>query len=105
MKLRDIVGLLDYSELQKVKTDLEQGGVTLKQHISGRLSTITDDQTACAVCGGQLSSDLPQVITLAFGPADFRKKASFCARDCLDYFIDSINTGGCNGLQRDDKYI
>jgi hypothetical protein len=27
---------------------------------------------------------------LIFGPKDFRKKASFCALDCLEYFIEKI---------------
>jgi hypothetical protein len=43
----------------------------------------------CATCGNQLDIRNKNLV-LHFGPEDFKKKATFCAFDCLDFFLDQL---------------
>ena len=90
-KLRDVVDQLDYDELVKIKKDLESGGVHLKNFIGAKVKEKEIiHRKNCTVCQSEISQFSTSNYTLVFGPADFRKKATFCAVDCLKYFITNL---------------
>jgi len=100
-KLREIVDNLEHEDLIKLQKDLEEeGGMHVKKLISDKIQQLEDSEKAvCAVCGNPINPYYTEHYTLIFGPRGFRKKANFCALDCLEYFLKNlkqektINTG------------
>lgn len=87
-KVSEIVAMLNYEELVDLQRDLFGGGTTIKQVVSNRIKEVNDSQTrVCATCGNTVNLSLNQEYTLIFGPKDLKKRATFCAVDCLEYFF------------------
>lgn len=87
-KVSEIVAMLNYEELVDLQRDLFGGGATIKQVVSNRIREVNDSQTrVCATCGNTVNLSLNHEYTLIFGPKDLKKRASFCAVDCLEYFF------------------
>jgi hypothetical protein len=88
-KLNKIINSLDEDELKLIKKDLQAGNI--EKLINKKLQEIieTDFNKVCPVCQNQVGEEN---LTLIFGPKGFRKKASFCALDCLEYFLNKIKT-------------
>ncbi|MBI3032291.1 hypothetical protein HYY69_02350 [Candidatus Woesearchaeota archaeon] len=92
MKLtaEDFIEVIDEEELYKLKTDLYNGSVALKKMVDSKLKQLEDKKRGfCNTCGEDLL-ELDGSFTLLFGPEDFKKKVSFCAHDCLEYFLNEI---------------
>ena len=91
-KLRDIVDNLEHEDLIKLQKDLEEeGGIHVKKLVSENIQQLEDNEKAlCAVCGNPINPYYTEHYTLIFGPRDFRKKASFCALDCMEYFLKNL---------------
>ena len=90
-KVTDIIGLLDYESLVDLQRDLFGGGGVLKQMVSNKIKEINESQTrVCATCGGAVNLSVNHEYTLIFGPKDLKKRASFCAVDCLEYFFTQL---------------
>ncbi len=87
-KVSDALGSLNYEDLVELQRDLFSGGATIKSMISNRIKEINETQTkVCATCGNTINLNVNHEYTLIFGPNDFKKRASFCAIDCLEYFF------------------
>jgi len=89
--LRRMIGRLGNEELNKLKKDIEEGGFELQRIIEEKIKhhESTHEKT-CSVCYNDLGPFSVHNYTLVFGPDDFRKKASFCGMDCLQYFLDNL---------------
>ncbi len=89
-KVREILDSIDENDLYKMQSDLSHGGVFLKKLVDDRLKQLeTKKQAFCTTCGQPLHSKF-STYTLLFGPEDFKKKASFCEIDCLEYFLRGL---------------
>lgn len=89
-KVRDIIGSIEEDDLYKMRSDLSKGGIYLKKLVDNRIKEIQNTKKGyCATCGRELK-DKTNTYTLLFGPEDFKKKASFCEIDCLEYFLTGI---------------
>lgn len=87
-KVSEIVAMLNYEELVDLQRDLFGGGTTIKQVVNNRIKEVNDSQTrVCATCGNTVNLSLNHEYTLIFGPKDLKKRATFCAVDCLEYFF------------------
>jgi hypothetical protein len=86
-KLSRLINEMDDEELRLLKKDLEAGNIEKLLNHRIRERSEADPNKVCPVCHSPVSEDS---ISLVFGPKDFRKKASFCAIDCLEYFISRI---------------
>jgi hypothetical protein len=86
-RLSKFVSDLDQNELMLVKKELEAGNFErlLAQKI--KETKEQDWNKVCPVCHSPIEEGS---MTLTFGPKDLRKKASFCARDCLKYFVQRL---------------
>jgi len=86
-RLAKLIEGLDESDLRLIKKDLEAGNI--ERLINTKLTEIkqTDFNKVCPVCQTPLEEE---GFTLVFGPKGLRKKASFCAQDCLEYFLNKI---------------
>ena len=87
-RFEDVMDVLDYNELMRFKTDLDSGAVTLKKLLEEKIKKqLNEHEKICATCSNTLNFYKTNNYTLVFGPDDFKKKASFCGLDCLEYFI------------------
>ena len=92
-KFEDVVDMLDYEELMKFKKDIDTGALAVKRLIELRIKrTLKEHDKICAVCFSELNFYAVNNYTLIFGPADFKKKASFCGLDCLGHFVIQLRS-------------
>ena len=84
------IGEMSQEELLRLKQELDQGKIV--RLVSKRISQVQGDpNSVCPVCHSQVDDES---MTLVFGPAGLRQKASFCAADCLKYFLDKMRPQG-----------
>ncbi len=111
-KLARIISELGYDELKLIQKDLNEGNI--EKLVLSRLKSFDDDgATVCPVCNAQIIDPDNGGLTLFFGPKDFRRKATFDATDCLEYFIThlknlsekKIKKGEIDGTARDNTDI
>ena len=87
-RFEDVMDILDYNELMRFKSDLDSGAVTLKKLLEEKIKKkLKEHEKICATCSNNLNFYKTNNYTLVFGPDDFKKKASFCGLDCLEYFM------------------
>lgn len=87
-RFEDMIDMLDYNELMRLKSDFDNGAVILKKLLEEKIKKkLKEHEKVCATCSNDLNFYKPSNYTLVFGPDDFKKKASFCGLDCLGYFI------------------
>ena len=91
-KLKEIVDNLEHEDLIKLQKDIEEeGGMHVKKLVSEKIQQLEDNEKViCAVCGKPINPYYTEHYKLIFGPRDFRKKASFCALDCMEYFLKNL---------------
>ncbi len=90
-RLKDVIGSLEYNELMKMREDINKGGFHLKKFLDVTIKQKEHDHaTHCTTCSNKLKPTDANNFTLVFGPADFKKKASFCGIDCMEYFLSEL---------------
>lgn len=86
-----MVELLDYKELVRMKDDLNKGGDSIRILVENKIKDeIKKRNEFCAVCAGKIEPDSRTRFTLTVGPEEMQKKVSFCAADCLEYFLAEL---------------
>lgn len=87
-RFEEVIDILDYNELMRFKNDLDSGAITLKRLLEEKIKKrLKEHEKVCTTCSNDLNFYKTNNYTLIFGPDDFKKKASFCGIDCLEYFI------------------
>jgi len=90
-KFVDMLSSLEYEELVELQRDLFNGGSSTKQVVSNKLKEISSRESRmCGTCGNQVNLREANEFTLIFGTPDIKKRASFCALDCMDYFTSNL---------------
>jgi hypothetical protein len=88
LTVKDMISNLEYDDLMKMKKDLEQGGIHLGRLLHDKIKQHQlEHKRTCAICQNEIDPYSTNNYTLLFGPEDFKKKATFCAVDCLEYFL------------------
>lgn len=91
VRLRELIETLDYNELLRMKDDLTKGGEAIRILVDNK---IKDEQkkhdTFCTICANRVDAEGQRSYTLLFGPQESQRKATFCAMDCLEYFIAQL---------------
>ena len=86
-KLVRLIDTMPHSDLIKLQKDLKAGN--LDRLITKRLDDISPTKARfCPICNADINGD--ENLTLIFGPAALRQKASFDGPDCLIYFLDQL---------------
>jgi len=89
--LKDVLEGLDLDDLNKMKRDISSGGSHMMKILDAKIETkLKEQDMSCSVCGGQIEPNNLNNFTLIFGPHDFQRKATFCAVDCLEYFLTKL---------------
>jgi hypothetical protein len=90
LKIKDAIGSMDYHDLVELHEDLGNGGHVTRELVKG---VILDKEKEmgrlCHVCQSEIDPHSTTNYTLLLGPEGLRRKASFCALDCLKYFISA----------------
>ena len=83
---------LNERELELLHKDLEknEGKTTLSLVDKRKRQLERAKQKVCVTCSKEIDPQSNKY-TLYFGPDDFQKRASFCAIDCLKFFIESLD--------------
>ena len=97
--LKKFLDSLEHYELVRLKQQIEKGSLDIEKEIG---ESITEHERKhakfCATCSNSLDPYNTNNYTIVFGPDDFRKKASFCGLDCLEYFLTNLKR-----IKRRDK--
>ena len=87
-RFNEFLNSLEHYELVKLKQELEKGSLDIGKAIQGKIRELEKKHAGyCATCSNTLDPYNTNNYTIIFGPDDFRKKASFCGLDCLEYFL------------------
>ncbi|MEK6845289.1 MAG: hypothetical protein AABY26_00905, partial [Nanoarchaeota archaeon] len=82
------LGSLEHYELTALKQQIEKGKLDIVREIQEKVKEHEKQHAKdCATCSSILDPYNTNNYTIIFGPDDFRKKASFCGIDCLEYFL------------------
>ncbi|MBU2560981.1 MAG: hypothetical protein KKD17_01695 [Nanoarchaeota archaeon] len=91
LKLHDAIGSLDYTDLVDLHEDLKEGGHSLRSMVEKKIVDKEKEQgKQCCVCNSEIDVHSTNNFTLLLGPEGLRRKACFCAIDCMKYFIDGL---------------
>ena len=88
-KLSKMIFEMEYEDLKLIKKDLDEGNISriIEQKIKEKEQK---KEIICPVCHNSFQDADDNTFTLTFGEKSFRRKATFCATDCLEYFISHI---------------
>ena len=87
-RIRNILENMNYEDLISMRNDVKKGSFDFNGILNETMSEKEKEHKKfCSVCGQDLDPYCSTSSTIIFGPRDFKKKASFCAIDCLEYFI------------------
>ncbi|MBW2990618.1 hypothetical protein KY348_02845 [Candidatus Woesearchaeota archaeon] len=86
-KLTRLIDNLSEKDLKLLKKDLETGNIEKLINRKLQEKREEDFNKVCPVCQSSIKEES---LALIFGPAGLRKKASFCALDCLEYFLNKV---------------
>ncbi len=90
-RFRELIGALEYDELIRVKNDLSKGGEAIRILVENKIKEEQKSHASfCTTCAGRIDPENRSTFTLLFGPQDLKKKATFCAVDCLEYFMSEL---------------
>jgi hypothetical protein len=90
MTINEFIETIDEDELYKLQFDITNGSAGLKTLVQEKIKKVENlPKKVCAVCGEELV-DKEGVFSLIFTHDQLKKKASFCAIDCMEFFISKI---------------
>ncbi len=90
-KLKDFVLGWSYYDIKSMQHDLQGGGKKTLSIVNDILQSYEEKENAvCVVCGNPIFEPDENTYTLIFGHKDLRKRASFCAQDCMEYFFKDL---------------
>ena len=87
----DVIGSLEYEEHVELQRDLFKGGLTIKNAVSNKLKEINiTESRICTSCGNNINLRVANEFTLIFGTTETKRRVSFCALDCMEYFTQNL---------------
>ncbi|MBT4540607.1 hypothetical protein HOC35_03770 [Candidatus Woesearchaeota archaeon] len=90
LTVKEFVEAIEEEELYKLQYDLNKGSIGLKSLVDEKIKAVENlPKKFCAVCGDGLV-DKEGTFSIIFKHEKLKKKASFCAIDCMEFFISKI---------------
>ncbi len=88
----EVVELIDFNELTNMVRDIEHNGaLEIKKVVETKIKDeLKKHNIYCTTCNSRIDRYSMNNFTLMFGPEDLKKKATFCATDCLEYFLSNL---------------
>ena len=98
-RFEKFLSTLEHYELVRLKKVIEKGDLDVIKEIQGNIKDLEKRHSiSCTTCSNALDPYNTNNYTIIFGPDDFRKKASFCGLDCLEYFLIRLKQ-----MKKEDK--
>jgi len=98
-RFTEVVEMIDFNELVNMKRDIDKGGMEINQVLTQKIKEeLKKHNVYCSICNVKIDPYSTSNFTLIFGPEDLKKKATFCALDCMEYFLKNLKD-----LRRDWK--
>lgn len=89
-KFKEFLETLDYGEVMDFKKQIKASDSLMRKMVHDQIDVIERiNARVCATCGHGLDMNTKN-LTVHFGPEDFKKKATFCAFDCLEFFLGQL---------------
>ncbi|MEM3126624.1 MAG: hypothetical protein QW331_00950 [Candidatus Woesearchaeota archaeon] len=91
-KFKEAIANWEYHDIKLFQKELERGGRALKELLDNRLIEIEEKESnnVCPTCNEYINKE-ENHYALIFCSKAFRKRANFCAADCLMYFVNKMN--------------
>jgi len=91
-KFKAAIGNWEYHDVKLLEKELQTGGKGIKELLEQRMIEIEEKESnnVCPTCNDYINKE-ENHYTLVFGSKHFRKRANFCAADCLMYFVNKMN--------------
>ena len=86
-RLARLIENMSEEDLKLLKKDLKERNIERLINKKLQNKREEDPNQVCPVCHTPSGGEN---LTLIFGPEGLRKKASFCAFDCLEYFLSKV---------------
>lgn len=87
-RFKKFLDSLEHYELTHLKNKIEKGNLDVIKEIQAKIKDHEKKHANdCVTCSNTLDPYNVNSYTIMFGPEDFKKKASFCGLDCLEYFL------------------
>ncbi|MFH1064144.1 MAG: hypothetical protein V1729_03630 [Candidatus Woesearchaeota archaeon] len=104
INLKDALASMDYHDLVQFHEDLQKGGHSTRQMVRDTIMAKEKQMGKfCHVCQSEIDPHSVHNYTILLGPEGLRRKASFCALDCMKYFISTIEKRVNDLKERSDK--
>ena len=102
-KFKEFLENLDYNDLLEFQKQMKEKGSDMRTVLDNHIDVVERmSSRVCATCGNELNANTKN-LTLHFGPEDFKKKASFCAFDCLDFFMEQLKSIEMKKIKQENK--
>lgn len=89
--VKKAIDALQTNDLIYMQRDLFNGGSKLRAMVTDKIREIAEaEKSVCATCGNVIEIEKAENFSLTFGPPDMKKKAFFCATDCIEYFLVNV---------------
>jgi len=90
-RFKQFLDSLEHYELTELKQQIEKGKLDIIKEVQEKIKEREKSHAKdCATCSNSLDPYNTNCYTIMFGPDDFKKKASFCGLDCLEYFLINL---------------
>ncbi|MBI2134616.1 hypothetical protein HYU09_01370 [Candidatus Woesearchaeota archaeon] len=90
-RFKQFLDSLEHYELNALKQQVEKGKLDIVKEINGKIKQHEKQHARdCTTCSNSLDPYNTNNYTIMFGQEDFKKKASFCGLDCLEYFLKNL---------------
>ena len=90
-RFKQFLESMEHYELTYLKQKIEKGRLDIVKELQDKIKEHEKKHSKdCATCSSELDLYSGNSYTLMFGPEDFKKKASFCGIDCLEYFLSGL---------------
>tara|TARA_Y100000031_G_C8099479_1_gene328019 strand:+ start:404 stop:703 length:300 start_codon:yes stop_codon:yes gene_type:complete len=97
-KFRNFLNELKKEDVERLERALHSG--MLSQMLEKKLNELNSNLRICPVCSSDVGNE---AYVMIFGPNDLRKKAAFCAQDCLEYFLTYLKQQNKSKIKEIDE--
>ena len=88
MNIARMLENMNVEDLKFLEEEVKKGRI----HELVSSKTRQTEQKTCAVCGEKFARN--KGLVLEFGSPEFRRRAHFCAVDCMEYFVNHLKSKG-----------
>lgn len=104
-KFKEFLENLSYGEVVDFQKQVKDSKSLMRKMVDDQIDVIErTNARVCATCGHQLNLQTKN-LTMHFGPETFKKKASFCAFDCLEFFLTQLKAIEIKGEKNEKKTV